>query len=50
MFFFISKEILKTSNSTKIKNTSREILHDTIKNNYCEPEREIRLTIAALEH
>ena len=29
--FFISKETLKTSNSTKIKNTSREILHDTIK-------------------
>jgi len=32
MFFPYKKEILKTSNSTKIKNTYREILHNTIKN------------------
>jgi len=48
MFFFIKRnsENIKFNQDKK---TSREILHDTIKKN-CEPEWEIRLTIAALEH
>jgi len=50
MFFSYKKEIVKTSNSTKIINKSREKLHNTTKINFCEPEREIGLTIVALEH
>jgi len=41
---------MKTSNSIKIKNTSREILHNPTKKEFCEPEWEIRLPIVALEH
>jgi len=50
MFFSYKKEIVKTSNSTKIINKSRERLHNTAKINFCEPKREIGLTIVALEH
>jgi len=50
MFFSYKKEIVKTSNSTKIINKSRERLYNTTKINFCKPEREIGLTIVALEH
>jgi len=50
MFFSFKKEIVKTSNSTKIITKTRERLHNTTKINFYEPEREIRLTIVALEH
>jgi len=50
MFFPYKKEIVKTSNSTKIITTYRERLHNTTKINFCEPEWEIGLTIVALEH
>jgi len=49
-FFSYKKEIVKTSNSTKIINKSRERLYNTAKINFCKPEREIGLTIVALEH
>jgi len=50
MFFSISKR-----NSENIKfNQDKEHISrntdDTIKYQFCEPEREIRLTIVALEH
>jgi len=50
MFFPYHKEIVKTSNSTKVITKSRESLYNTTKINFCEPEREIGLTIVTLEH
>ena len=50
MFFPYKKEIVKTSNSTKIITKSQKRLHNTRKNNFCEPEREIRFIVVALEH
>jgi len=40
---------MKISNSTKIIKKSRERLHNTTKINFYEPEREIGLTIVALD-
>jgi len=48
--FSISKEIVKTSNSTKIITKTQERLHNTTQINFCEPEQEIVFTIVALEH
>jgi len=50
MFFPYQKEIVKTSNSTKIITKSQERLHNTTKINFCEPEWEIGFTIVVLEH
>jgi len=50
MLFPYQKEIVKTSNSTKITTKYQERLHNTPKINFCEPEREIGFTIVALEH
>jgi len=41
MLFPYKKEIVKTSNSTKIITKSQERLHNTTKINFCQPEREI---------
>ena len=41
MFFPYQKDIVKTSNSTKIITKSQERLHNTTKINFCQPEREI---------
>jgi len=50
MLFPYQKEIVKTSNSTKIITKTQERLHNTTKNNSCEPEQEIGFTIVASEH
>jgi len=50
MLFPYQKEIVKTSNSTKIITKSEERLHNITKIIFCELEREIRFTIVALEH
>jgi len=48
--FSISKEIVKTSHSTKIITKTQERLHNTTKINFCKPEQKIGFTIVALEH
>jgi len=50
MPFPYQKEIVKTSNSTKIITKSQERLHNTKAINFCEPEQEIGFIIVALEH
>jgi len=50
MLFPYKKEIVKTSNSTKIITKTQERHHNTTKINFCEPEQEIKFTIVALEH
>jgi len=50
ILFPYKKEIVKTSNSTKITTTSREIVHNITKFSFCESEQEIGLTIVVLKH
>jgi len=50
MFFPYKKEIVKTSNSTKIITKIQERQHNRTKKLFCEPEQEIGFTIVALEH
>ena len=49
MLFPYKKEIVKTSNSTKIITKTQERLHNTTKINFCDPGQEIGYTIVALE-
>jgi len=50
IFFPHQEEMVKTSNSTKIITKSQQRPHNTIRINFCEPEREIGFTIVVLEH
>ena len=50
VFLPYQKEIVKTSNLTKIITKTQEKLHNTTKINFCEPEQEIESTIVALEY